>query len=1032
MPRSRSVRSLRVPRSAPDDVDTSSTADEPQSTTLAIDVPRNEPSLRQDLSNPHGPSSEESAIDAPRTMSAAQPPASPVDEDDEDRDAEDIPLRPGLAPDRDELNAVPLRKQYLAVKRRYPDAIVMFRLGDFYETFDGDAEVLSRTLDVVLTSREMGKGLRIPMSGVPHHAAEGYIARLIQAGYKVAVCEQIGDIPKRGLVERSVTRVVTPGTVMDESLLDARTNNYLAAVIAEGRRAGIAIADITTGEFATTDITADSPEEALLAIGRELLRIQPAEIIVPAGELKDWAPGIEPAAWLGERFAGGRGLSPTEAWRWRDDRARSALEQHFAVDSLDGFGCAGRPLAIRAAGGLLHYLQDTQIAGLRQITNLRTYQLDAYMTLDAQTRRNLELTESSRGERRHSLIAVLDQTRTPMGSRLLRRWVGQPLLDCAELTIRQDGVQALADDGILRAELRQALGVIGDIERLANRTVTGHANPRDVINLRTSLRAVAAVGAHLSNLPGVGRLPETSATLDLLERALADEPGQVLGKGQVLRAGHAPEIDEYRDRSREARDFIANLERSERERTGIRTLKVGYNKVFGYYIEITTAALASAERDAARAITRASFTASSQGSAPDATAKSVLPDEYIARQTLANATRYFTPKLKEYETVVLTAEETLASLESDAFRGVVTQVAGSIERLLDAAGTVALADVLASLAEVAVRRRYTRPRLTDGSDIVVSQGRHPVLETVLPAGEYVPNDVRLDASGASGAQIVILTGPNMAGKSSYLRQVALICLLAQIGSFVPAADAEIGLVDRIFTRIGAQDDIATGQSTFMVEMLETANILNHATSRSLVVLDEIGRGTSTYDGLAIARSIVEYIHNAPRLGCRTLFATHYHELTELERLLPRIRAARMDVLEDGDRIVFLRQIVPGGADRSYGVHVAQLAGIPRAVVRRAEEILRTLETGDRSDATTAPGESDQPAETADGRNSRRAAMRLPLPGGAEPTDGTFQLTMFDAPSPVLDALRTLDIDGMTPIEALTRLYELQAMVRGEA
>ncbi len=1019
MPRSRSVRSLRVPRSAPDEEPTTVA---PEQTHPPVAVPGQ---WQDGLPFAGQPTPPDEPL--PLVILDSSAVVAPIESEDDD----DQPLRPGLAPQRDEFNAVPLRKQYLAVKRRYPDAIVMFRLGDFYETFDGDAEVLSQTLDVVLTSREMGKGLRIPMSGVPHHAAEGYIARLIQAGYKVAVCEQVGDVPKRGLVEREVTRVVTPGTVTDESLLDARSNNYLAAVIAEGRRAGIAIADITTGEFAATDVTADSPEEALLAIGRELLRIQPAEIVVPAGDIAAWAPGIEPHAWLGERFARERGLSPTEAWRWQDDRARSALEQHFAVDSLDGFGCAGRPLAIRAAGGLLHYLQDTQLAGLRQITTLRTYQLDAYMTLDAQTRRNLELTESSRGERRHSLIAVLDQTRTPMGSRLLRRWVGQPLLDCAELTVRQDGVQALTDNAILRAELRQALSAVGDIERLTNRAVTGQASPRDIINLRTSLRGLATIGDRAAAIPGVGDLPDCSATLDLLERALADEPGQVLGKGQVLRAGYAPEIDEYRDRSREARDFIANLERAERDRTGIRTLKVGYNKVFGYYIEITTAALASAERDADRASTRASFAAGLEGSVAE-TSSSVIPDEYIARQTLANATRYFTPKLKEYETVVLTAEETLATLEADAFRRVVAQVAGSVDRLLEAARTVALADVLASLADIAVGRRYVRPRLTDGTDIAISQGRHPVLESVLPAGEYVPNDVRLDATGASGAQVVILTGPNMAGKSSYLRQVALICLLAQIGSFVPAADAEIGLVDRIFTRIGAQDDIATGQSTFMVEMLETANILNHATRRSLVVLDEIGRGTSTYDGLAIARAIVEYIHNAPRLGCRTLFATHYHELTELERVLPRIRAARMDVLEDGDQIVFLRQVVPGGADRSYGVHVAQLAGIPRAVVRRAEEILRSLEASDRPKGQIGSGDGDpQPGstETSGGRNGRRAAMRLPLPGGAEPTDGTFQLTMFDAPSPALDALRTLDVDGMTPIEALTRLYELQRMAR---
>ena len=1004
MPRQRAVRSLRVPRSAPSPVAADPADDQP----FAPDPPR--------------PGDAPSRPDDPVVMADRADRSGPIDPPPTAPDDDDAPLLPGTAPRIDETNAVPLRRQYLAVKRRYPDAIVLFRLGDFYETFEGDAEVLSRTVDVVLTSREMGKGLRIPMAGVPHHASEGYIARLIEAGYKVAVCEQVGEVPKRGLVERDVTRVVTPGTVTDEALLDARTNNYVVAVVAEGRRAGLALADITTGAFAATDITAASAEEALLGIGRELLRLGPAEIVHPAGDISSWAAGIEPVAWLGERFASGRGLSPTEAWRWQPERTATALMQHFAVDQLDGFGLAGRPLAARAAGGLLQYLQDTQIAGLRQITSLRTYAVDAYMTLDAQTRRNLELTESSRGDRRHSLVAVLDQTRTPMGSRLLRQWVGQPLLDLDDLRARQDGVQYLVDDAILRASLRRALGPIGDIERLVNRTVTGQASPKDVTTLRTSLRGLAAIRVDLAAIPGVGTVADPGPALDLLERALADEPGQVLGKGTVLRDGHATEIDEYRQRSREARDFIANLERAERERTGIRTLKVGYNKVFGYYLEITTAALASAERDAARQTARASFGAALEGAVAESSA-GVLPGEYIPKQTLANATRYFTPRLKEYETVVLTAEETLSELETAAFRRVVSQVAAQAERLLAAARAVAIADVLSGLAEVAVTRRYVRPRLTEQAALAITEGRHPVLETVLPIGEYVPNDVLLDATGAAGAQIAILTGPNMAGKSSYLRQVALITLLAQIGSFVPATDAEIGLVDRIFTRIGAQDDIATGQSTFMVEMLETANILNHATRRSLVVLDEIGRGTSTYDGLAIARAIVEYLHNASHLGSRTLFATHYHELTELERVLPRIRSMRMDVLEDGDQIVFLRQVVPGGADRSYGVHVAQLAGIPRAVVRRAEEILRTLEAGDRAD-------SDEPdardgTETGGGRTARRVAMRLPA--GTEASDSTFQLTMFDAPNPVVVALRDIDVDGMTPIEALTRLYELKRL-----
>ena len=1017
MPRSRSVRSLRVPRSAPEDVDDTFAAPVPPANNDGVVTAAETPGIDSDVGVPRG--NHDSVLAGPDSSGEAAPPT------------------PGVAPPRDEAAAVPLRRQYLAIKRRYPEAVVFFRLGDFYETFDGDARLIADVLDVVLTSREMGKGLRVPMAGVPHHAAEGYIARLIQAGYKVAICEQVGEVPRRGLVERDVTRVVTPGTVTDDALLDARTNNYVAAVVAEGRRVGLAIADITTGEFATTDFSADSPEEALLAIGRELLRLHPAELVMPAGDISDWAPGIEPQAWMGEQFATGRSVSRTDAWRWRPERATTTLEQHFGVETLDGYGVAGRPLAIRAAGGLLDYLQDTQLAGLRQITDLRSWQLDNFMTLDQQTRRNLELSESSRGDRRHSLIAVLDQTRTPMGSRLIRRWVGQPLLDLDALGQRQDGVQWFVDVPLARANLRRALGGVGDIERLANRVVTGQATPKDLTSLRASLRAIAALAEADETIPALDDLPDTRPARDLLDAALADEPGQVLGKGQVLRAGHAPEIDDYRQQARTARDYIANLERTERHRTGIRTLKVGYNKVFGYYLEITSAALAAAERDVARMVSRAGFSGQ-VGDGSDATTNGqVLPDEYIPRQTLANATRYFTPTLKEYETTVLTAEERLAELEIDAFRRVISQLARMAPSLLAAAQRLAEADVLASLADVAVGRRYVRPTLTDSTRLVIRDGRHPVLEAVMPAGEYVPNDATLDAAGDAGAQIVVLTGPNMAGKSSYLRQVALICLLAQIGSFVPATEAEIGLVDRIFTRIGAQDDIATGQSTFMVEMLETANILHHATRRSLVVLDEIGRGTSTWDGLAIARAIVEYLHNAPKLGSRTLFATHYHELTELERVLPRVRAARMDVLEDGDRIVFLRQVVPGGADRSYGVHVAQLAGIPRAVVRRAEDILRDLEAGRHGAGASGIGNStddDQRGVREDdsGRNRRRAAMRMPLPNGAEPTDGTFQLTMFDAPNPAVEALANLDVDGMTPIEALTRLYELRRLARGES
>ena len=881
---------------------------------------------------------------------------------------------------------VPLRKQYLQIKARFPDTILFFRLGDFYETFDGDAEIAADVLDIVLTGRDMGKGMRVPMAGIPYHAAEGYIARLITAGHKVAICEQIGEVTKgRGLVERDVTRVVTPGTVLDPAMLDARSNNYIASIVIDGKRAGLAIADITTGEFSTTELTANSDEETLLAVGRELLRVAPAEVVQPAGE-EDTA-ALPRSAWFPEQVS----RSKMETWRWTIDRSGDALRRHFSVDSLDGFGCGGKPLAIRAAGGLLQYLQDTQLQGLEQITTLVTYSTDGFMTLDAQTRRNLELHESARGDKRHSLIAVLDQTKTPMGARLLRRWVGQPLLDLDALSDRQDGVQALVDDTIGRADLRQRLAAIGDIERLVTRAVNGIATPRDLGQLRQSLHALPGLDECASHVPGVGAIPACEPVRNLLELALVDEPPPTVGKGNVFNPGFAPELDEHRRRAHEAREWIANLERAERDRTGIRTLKVGYNRVFGYYLEITTAALASSERDRVTA----------------GNLEPALPADYIPKQTLANATRYFTPQLKEYETIVLTAQETLASIEQDVFARVMAETAGQSVPLLEAANAIARLDVLASLADVAATRRYVRPQLDESGVIDIDAGRLPTLEALLGPGEFVPNDARLDPDSQ---QIIILTGPNMAGKSSWLRQVALIVLMAQIGSFVPARSARIGLVDRIFTRIGAQDDIATGQSTFMVEMLETANILHHATPRSLIVLDEIGRGTSTYDGLAIARAIVEHIHNAPRLGGKTLFATHYHELTELEQILPHVRAYRMDVLEQGDQVIFLRQVVPGGADRSYGIHVAQLAGIPPAIVRRAREILSELESGERG---------------GDDRAHRRQTMR----DSASPGNLNVQLTLFGEPNPALQELKELDVESLSPLEAITKLFELQQKLR---
>ncbi len=865
--------------------------------------------------------------------------------------------------------STPIRRQYLAIKRQYPDVIVFFRLGDFYETFDDDARLAASVLDITLTSREMGRGQRVPMAGIPCHAAESYISRLVAAGHKVAVCDQIGEPDGRHLVERRVTRVVTPGTVTDPAMLEASRNSYIAAALLEGERAGLAVADLSTGEFATTEIVAEQTEEAAAALQRELLRLAPAEVVRPALGQRD-----EPDL-LATAIPEGTYVTPTDPGNWRFHAAERALKEHFEVETIEAFGCAGKPLAIRAAGALLQYLSETQMGSLAQIVELSTYSLDRFMTLDAQTRRNLELTESSRGERRHSLIAVLDQTRTPMGARLLRRWVGQPLLDLEEIRERQRVVGALVREALARARLRELLGQVADLERLINRVVTGAAGPRELASLGRSLAALPALREALTPAPELAALavlPECDDLVRLIDAALVDDPPATLGQAPAIRSGFSPELDGLRTASREAREWIAGLEQAERERTGIKSLKVGYNKVFGYYIEVSNAN------------------------------RALVPPHYQRKQTLVGAERYITPELKEYESRVLHAEERIAELEAEVYRRLLAEVAAAADRVRRVARQLAQLDALTSLAEVAVRRRYVCPEVDESTAIEIVGGRHPVVELALDSGSFVPNDTRLDTEEQ---QIVVLTGPNMAGKSTYLRQVALIVLLAQIGSFVPAERARIGLVDRIFTRIGAQDDIASGQSTFMVEMIETATILHHATRRSLVVLDEIGRGTSTYDGLAIARAVVEHLHNSSRLGCRTLFATHYHELTALERVLPRVKNYRVDVLEEGERVVFLHRVVAGGADKSYGIHVAQLAGLPKAVLRRAREILAELESASQSE-----------------RRRRRAAMER------EPAMAV-QLTLFAPPHPVLEELKRLDIEALSPIEALTTLYELQRRLR---
>ena len=848
-------------------------------------------------------------------------------------------------------NVTPSRRQYLNIKAQHPDAIVFFRLGDFYETFDKDAEVAARELDLVLTSRPQGKNQRTPMAGVPHHAAEGYIARLISKGYKVALCEQVGTEPVNGLMAREVVRLFTAGTVIEPGMLDAGRNNYLAAVVVEEQRAGLAYADITTGEFATTALGDRH------ALEEELARLAPAELLVPDSDSGLFSQTIS--------------TSKLPDWRFDLGTARQTLLTHFGVNSLDAFGCENKPLPTRAAGAILSYLQETQKGSVAQIQRLSTYNLDGFMALGLNTRRNLELTESIGGERFGSLLAILNRTVTPMGARLLHQRLTRPLLDIDNLNRRLDQVELFFHSALLRADTRATLKGLPDLERLTNRSLSGSATPRDLDQIGRCLATIPELQTLLSSKSELaeltGRLDPCLETAELIRLAIIEDAPPNLNKMGVIRPGFSAELDGVMNSSDHARDWVANLEPRERERTGISSLKVSFNKVFGYYIEVT------------RANTN------------------LVPEDYIRKQTLTNAERYITPELKEYETLILNAEERILQIERRLFAEVSQRVAAEANRLLATAYSLARLDVAATLAEVATANAYVRPELNNTSTLEIQDGRHPVVEQTITKqpsrGErFVPND----AFFSEEDRIQIITGPNMSGKSTYLRQVAQITLLAQIGSFVPAASARIGLVDRIFTRIGAHDELHAGRSTFMVEMVETAEILNHATHRSLLILDEIGRGTSTYDGLSLAWAIVEYLHNHPRLKPRTLFATHYHELTGLADLLPLVANYNVDVAEEGDRVTFLHKIVPGGADRSYGIHVAQLAGLPRDVIIRANEILHDLEKH-------APTANVEPGSLSSGQ----------------------QMALFPEASPILEELEQIDVTAMTPLEAINKLYEWQ-------
>ena len=840
----------------------------------------------------------------------------------------------------------PLRQQYLDIKKQYPDAILFFRLGDFYETFDDDARRASEALDIVLTSRPVAKGVRVPMAGIPFHAADNYLGRLIEKGYRVAIAEQVGDQPDKGLFPREVVRVVTPGTVVEPGLLSAGENNYLAAVCLQENRAGIAYLDITTGEFTGTQLEL---EEGLNAVRTELTRINPAETLrSEVQELPNGFPGT---------------LTAVPGWYFEPGRAEELLKGVFGVGSLDGFGLKSMPLTTRAAGALLKYLQETNQNALSSLKSFGTYSLGDFMVLDAETRRNLELTETLRdGKSEGSLLWVLDQTKTPMGKRMLRQWVNKPLLNPTAISTRLDMVETFYRDGVLRNELTHLLHEFHDLERLVNRACTNSIRPPELVSLREDLNLLPKLRALLPQVPALAEvlagLHEHQDIQNLLEEEIADEPPATLANIGIIKPGFSDELDAIVSSSKHAREWIGSLEAEERKRTGIKTLRVGFNKVFGYYIEI------------------------SRGSAENA------PAEYLRKQTLVNAERFITPELKEYESLVLNAEAQIHEVELRVFRSVCQRVASSAAPLLETARALAQLDCVLSLASAAALNNYVRPVVRAEKGLKIYGGRHPVVERLRTGERFIANDAVFE----DGEIVRVITGPNMSGKSTFLRQVVLIVLMAQLGSFVPAESAEIGLVDRIFTRIGAQDAIHAGQSTFMVEMIEAANILNNASPRSLLILDEIGRGTSTYDGLSIAWAIIEYLHSHPRLKPFTLFATHYHELTELAEMLPGVRNYNVAVTESEGRVVFLHKIVPGGADRSYGIHVAQLAGLPAPVIQRANELLKQLES---TAGKTLP---DQAADTS-------------------------QLRLFPENNPLIDAFRKVDLNSLSPIQALNLLYE---------
>ncbi|MCB6469257.1 DNA mismatch repair protein MutS [Coprococcus comes] len=873
-----------------------------------------------------------------------------------------------------------MMKQYMQTKEEYKDCILFYRLGDFYEMFFDDALTASKELEITLTGKNCGLEERAPMCGIPYHAVDSYLNRLVSKGYKVAICEQVED-PKtaKGIVKREVIRVVTPGTNLDTQGLDETKNNYIMCIVYMADRYGLSVADVTTGEYLVTEL--DSQTKLM----DELYKFMPSEIVCNEAfymsglDLDDLKNRLHMA------------IYSLEAWYFDDALCRETLQEHFKVASLEGIGLSDYECGMIASGALLKYLEETQKNSLSHMSRLTRYATGNYMVLDSATRRNLELVETLREkQKRGSLLWVLDKTKTAMGARTLRKYVEQPLIDKESIVKRLDAVAELKDNAICREEIREYLNPVYDLERLVGKITYQSANPRDLIAFQSSLSMLPSVKCILKDMESdllkeiYEELDPLEELCDLVGRAIQEEPPLAMKEGGIIKDGYNEEVDRLRKAKSEGKNWLADLETKEREKTGIKNLRIRYNKVFGYYLEVTN-----------------SF-------------KDLVPDYYTRKQTLANAERYIIPELKELEDTILGAEDKLCALEYELYCEVRNTIAAELTRIQRTAKAVAKLDVIASLALVAERNNYVRPKINEKGVIDIRDGRHPVVEKMIPNDMFIANDTYLDDKKQ---RISIITGPNMAGKSTYMRQAALIVLMAQLGSFVPASSANIGLVDRIFTRVGASDDLASGQSTFMVEMNEVANILRNATSKSLLILDEIGRGTSTFDGLSIAWAVVEYISNSKLLGAKTLFATHYHELTELEGKISNVNNYCIAVKEKGDDIVFLRKIVKGGADKSYGIQVAKLAGVPDPVINRAKEIVEELVTADITGKVKDI--AVQGSET-----KKKTQKKL------DEVDLT-QFSLFDTvkDDDVLNELKELDISHMTPMDAMNKLYQLQNKLR---